>query len=108
MNVQKHYVDVLASTAPTRTRYPVKNAPAGKLLPEQAEHIAYLKARMMARTDGEARIALVERLKAEIEAGTYQIDSTFLVQCLQAAPGVMALINLEVADSLNCDDQNSV
>ncbi|GER88731.1 hypothetical protein KDW_28930 [Dictyobacter vulcani] len=108
MNVQRRYVDVLASTTPTRTRYPAKKTSADTLLPEQAERIAYLKARMMARTDGEARIARVERLKAEIEAGTYQIDATFLAQCVQAAPGAMALINLEVADTLNYDDQNSV
>ncbi|GCE27371.1 hypothetical protein KDA_28550 [Dictyobacter alpinus] len=108
MNVQRRHVDVLASANPVHTRHAVKRMLADRPLSGQAESIAYLKALVMARTDGEARIALVERLKAEIEAGTYQIDTALLSQCLQAAPGAMALIDLEVADTLNCDDQNSV
>ena len=47
---------------------------------EHEASIARLQARVMARSDGEARIAQVERLKTQVEAGTYCMDSTAIAQ----------------------------
>jgi anti-sigma28 factor (negative regulator of flagellin synthesis) len=55
-----------------------------KHVESRADSIAQLKAQLMARSDGTARIALVEMLKTQVESGTYHLDSWSLAQNMQS------------------------
>lgn len=72
------YVDLLE-------RYPRENAacnhmPQEEIISLHAQNVASLEAQLMECFDGEARVALIEMLKAQVDSGSYQIDSTILAQ----------------------------
>ena len=49
----------------------------------RSESVAHLEAQLMVCCDEEARAALVQTLKAQVDAGSYAIDSTILAQKMQ-------------------------
>ncbi len=93
MNIHRKHSRTLehgALTDTAATRYPrIENKTPG-----QEADSAYLKALVLARTDGEARIAHIEQLKAQVEAGVYSCDSRQLARLLQASPTATALMGL--------------
>ncbi|GCE19889.1 flagellar biosynthesis anti-sigma factor FlgM [Dictyobacter kobayashii] len=106
MNVQRkqsHVVEHIAQTDPCyKTTYPqLKNT-----APEQEVNIAYLKALVLARTDGEARTILVEQLKAQVEAETYSLDNHLLARRLLASPVAPAIVNLGTNDPFAVQEEN--
>jgi len=75
------YVDLLE-------RQPRENAacshkPQEETISLHAQGVAHLEAQLLECFDGEARVALVEMLKAQIDAGSYHVDSTILAQKIQ-------------------------
>ncbi len=72
------------------TRYTLEQRSPDESLSTREENIAYLKAQLIARSDGEARIARVEMLKAQIEAGSYSVDAEALARKMLTMPAVHA------------------
>jgi anti-sigma28 factor (negative regulator of flagellin synthesis) len=52
------------------------------------ENVAHVEGKLMACCDEEVRAALVQTLKAQVDAGSYAIDSTILAQKMQDVFGV--------------------
>lgn len=53
----------------------------------RSESVAHLEAQLMVCCDEEARAALVQTLKAQVDAGSYAVDSTVLAQRMQGLFG---------------------
>jgi anti-sigma28 factor (negative regulator of flagellin synthesis) len=68
-----------------------------------SESIAQLEAQVMARLDGEDRIARVAMLKEQIDAGIYQPDSNALALAMQDIPFVCAMLGIGTDDILGED-----
>lgn len=94
MNVQRKHSRALEHRALTGTYYTTTYPRVENKVPGQEVESAYLKALVLARTDGEARIARVEKLKAQVEAGEYGCDAYRLARLLQASPVATALMGL--------------
>lgn len=103
MNVQKRDLDLIERRARAEKYCTVTYMLAERPWPWHPEDIAHLKAQVMARTDGESRIAFVETLQAQVKASTYPIDSQVLAQLLQEVSGAHALLGLGAEDG--CSDE---
>ncbi|GLV59022.1 hypothetical protein KDH_58500 [Dictyobacter sp. S3.2.2.5] len=95
MNIQRKHSrtpehGALAATCYTTTTYPRTD----NEVPGQKADSAYLKALLLARTDGEARTTHVDQLKAQVDAGTYSCDSNQLARLLRVSPSASALLGL--------------
>ena len=95
MNVQRKHSRALEHRTLTDTCYTTTTYPrVENNVPGQEVDSVYLKALVLARTDGEARIARVEKLKAQVEAEEYSCDNYQLARLLQASPTATALMGL--------------
>ncbi|GHO83434.1 hypothetical protein [Dictyobacter formicarum] len=95
MNAQRKHFRALEHRTLTDACYTTTYPHVENKVPGQEEDSAYLKALVLARTDGEARIALVEQLKAQVEAGVYSCNNYQLARLLQASPTATALMGLK-------------
>ncbi|GCE05821.1 flagellar biosynthesis anti-sigma factor FlgM [Dictyobacter aurantiacus] len=95
MNIQRKHSRTLEHGALTDTCYTTTIYPRTEVeAPGPKADSAYLKALLLARTDGEARTTRVEQLKAQVEAGVYSCDSNQLARILQVSPSASALMGL--------------
>jgi hypothetical protein len=77
---------------------------------QPSNDITRVRAHLIARLDGEARIARTEMLAAQVAAGTYQVDVQALSTALRRSPAISAFLSSAAADlrtlvdSDNADD----
>jgi hypothetical protein len=64
----------------------------------RADTIARLKARLLARSDDAARIMRVKVLKAQVDAGTYIVDSRAMAKKIQFLPVICDMPEREKDD----------
>lgn len=71
------------------------------------KHVAPLETRLEGMRDGEARIARVEALKAQIEAGTYRVDSKAVAQKMLKTPLVQRVLGVSQShvDELSLEEE---
>ncbi len=66
-----------------------------------ADTVALRKVQLMARTDRADRIARVEELQAQLQAGTYQVDSQKIAGLMYEVPFVQEILGLGSQDLLS-------
>jgi anti-sigma28 factor (negative regulator of flagellin synthesis) len=86
LNVSTSHADLLQRYPQEFTRYTFVQKFVDETHSSREESIAYLQTQLLARSDGEARIAHVAMLKAQIEAGSYRVDSNALAQKMLKNP----------------------
>ena len=77
------HVDLLERHSPEAAQVADKQLSQEELSSARLENVAHLEAQLMAYCDEEARAALVQTLKAQVDSGSYAIDSTTLAQKMQ-------------------------
>ncbi len=77
------HVDLLERHSQEATSASDKHSQREELTSSHTESVANLEARLMACCDEEARAAFVQMLKAQVDSGSYHIDSTILAQKMQ-------------------------
>ena len=77
------HVDLLEQHSQEAAGASDKHLPQEELASLRAESVAHLEAQLMVCCDEEARAALVQTLKAQVDSGSYHIDSTILAQKMQ-------------------------
>jgi anti-sigma28 factor (negative regulator of flagellin synthesis) len=60
-----------------------------------AHSIAKVKAQLLAYSDAVARIAWIKMLKAQIDAGTYIVNSRSIAQKIQFSPAMGTMLEFE-------------
>lgn len=65
---------------------------------QQNNDITCVRAHLLARLDGEARIARTEILAAQVATGTYQVDVQALTAALRRSPATSAFLSATAAD----------
>lgn len=91
-------IDIVERPEYRNTCYQARCTSVDEPMVSRGESIAQLEAQVMARSDGEDRIARVEMLKLQIEAGTYSLDSNTLAQTMQEIPFVCAILGVGAND----------
>lgn len=79
MKIQTSHIDLLER----QVREHTTAVPSKEIKSPQAKSVADLEAQLMVCSDEKTRAALVEMLKAQVDAESYHIDSTVLAQKMQ-------------------------
>ena len=69
------------------------------------DRIAALETSIRVQREEQARIARVEELRAQVNAGTYKVDSKAIAQKMLKSPEVMKLLGLGKEDLFELKDE---